>query len=651
MLRLLVLIMILPFFTMAQQSTAFVYAGPAGNYVLLQAGERVQNPGQQKGYVIERSGKGDSRFTRLADFSPVQSYDAFVKMVGSTLAADFRAYIKAKTDADVIRFFNTTHEAKAYGFYALDINILRAMGRVYLDEGAATGYQYQMKAGSSTIAGPAAPAVFRKESLPRGLVQKIYTTDSLVSIRWTFPVVSGNTPLFARIYQQTDGDGKYISEPTLTTINFVDKGAYAMYESEVRPERLLNYYVVPVDFFGNEGLPSDTATAVSISYRKISGIRDIVVNDSMGGLFSRWKALPEKPWYSGIQVLRSRDARKDFIVIDSVAATATSYLDRQVLPNVTYYYKFRPLVYKLGGWEEITATTVHGSMGSSKNPPLAPKNFTADKEGKNIRLNWDFNQELDIFAYYVLRGTSSANMEIVSPAIMDSTWLDSTAVLSGRTNYVYSVLAMNNSQLKSESSRSAGITPARGEYIQAPDGITIRPDGASLMLTWPDIRRNDAAIAGYILYRKGKEEKEFRAVSEQLLVKPWYEDRTVKPNTGYDYTVSAVDRFGYESNRSPAASYGLLVKIIPPAMIYVRKLSAGVEVSWPKQNDAAVTGYTIYRKTPADKSFVKVTSVKPSEGFYVDKQFASGKLNIYAVKASTSQGESGFSPEKTVYVQ
>ncbi|RYY61916.1 MAG: hypothetical protein EOO05_04730 [Chitinophagaceae bacterium] len=653
--KLLVIVLVWASVVQAQNtnSKAFVHTGPAGNYILLETGGKQLSPEQQKLYSIERSGNGEKSFTRIAVFSPVQTYSEFQAMAGNELATDFRRFIKAKTDADVVKFFNSSHAPKDYGFYVFDINILRAMGIVYLDQmdaGKAGGYQYQVKGPGLTTTSQS-PVAFKKENLPRGLVQKIYTTDSLVSIRWVFPAFNSSLPVLGRIYRQEDGKGKYFPEASKTTLNSTEKGVYAMYENETRPEQLVNYFIVPVDVFGNEGLPSDTATAISVNYKKMTGVRDIVVTDSMGGLFSKWKALPAKPYYTGIQVLRSRDARKDFVVLDSLPADATSYLDKQVLPNVTYFYKFRPLAYKLSGWDEIIATTVHGSMGSAKNPPLTPKNISVIREGRDIRIAWDLNPELDIFAYYVLRGTSGTNMEIVSPAVMDTTWLDSTAALSGRTNYVYGVLAMNNSQLKSATSNTAGISPARGEFIQAPAGITIRPSGSNVLLSWPDIGRNDAAIAGYILYRKKTGEKEFRPVVNELVRKPYYEDASTDRNVEYVYAVSAVDRFGYESARSPDAAYSTAERTVPPSVIYVRKLSSAVEVSWPKANDNRIISYSVYRKTPAEKAFVKIGTALSTEALYLDKKFVPGKLNVYAVTITTAQGESGVSPEKTIFIQ
>ena len=631
----------------------FAFSSPAGNYILLNLDGKTFSPSTQVGYTIERSFQKDNKFSKLAGFNPVKTYEAFQQIVGEALAVEFKNYIKAKSNDEVIKFLNAAHPTKDYGLFILDIHFLQAMGLVYLDaipEEKTAQYEYRIVNTSGKTIRQQAANSFIKNSLPRGQVKKIFTTDSLLSIRWNFAGDASGFPLFGQIYKQEDGTGKFVAVGGKTTINTGDKDAYAVYDEQATPEKLVNYFIVAEDIFGNQGYPSDTATAISINYKKIAGVQNITVKDTMDGLLSQWKALPAKPWYTGIQILRSRDARKDFIVLDSLSANATSYLDKQVLPNITYFYKFRVLVYKLSGWDEIIATTVHGSRGSSNTPPLAPKNFAADKEGENIRLSWDHNMELDLFAYYVLRGTSIKNMEIVSPAITDTTWVDSAANLSGRTNYVYSVLSMNNNQLKSAASETAGILPARGEFVEAPTGITIRPSGKKLVLTWPDISKNDVAVAGYILYRKKAMDATFAPVINALITKPYYEDAAVEPNTSYVYNVASADRFGYQSQPSPNATFTWREHIQPPAEIYVRKLSGGAEISWPNNADEKILTYNIYRKIPGDKDYTKLGSAKESDGLFIDKKVVLNKLNIYTVSITTQAGESGKCVEKTLFV-
>jgi fibronectin type 3 domain-containing protein len=636
-----------------QNNSASVFTSPKGNYLFLKSANKNLSFDSHKEYAIYRSIKGENKFSITGSFSPVKNFAEFQNIVGEPLAVEFKNYIKAKTNEGVIKFFKEQHPLKAYGLFLLNIDFLRAIGIAYLDELPTTKalqYEYKITDASGSVLMQQAPLPFNKSSLPKGLVKKIHTTDSLVSIRWEFPNFKSAIPLLAKIYRQDDGKGNYFAYPQKVSVTKNDEGqAYVMLEEKMTPEHLVNYYIVPVDMLGNVGLPSDTATAITIDYKKLSGIQNITIKDTLDGLLANWKPLPAKPYYTGIQILRSRDARKDFIVLDSLAANATSYLDKKVLPNITYFYMFRPLVYKLSGWSEVIATSVHGSKGSSHNQPLPPNNLTVSNEGANIRLTWDPNMELDLFAYYVLRGTSSKNMEIVSPAIMDTTWLDSTANLSSRTNYVYSVLAMNNNQLKSEISNTAGIKPIRKQFVEAPAGISLHVEGKKIILTWTDTRRNDAAIVGYILYRKKISDKEFAPIKDSLITGTFYEDAEAEPNTSYQYTVTSVDFSGNQSNQSPYASAIVNERIQPPSKIYVRMLISGIEISWPRNIYPDILSYTVYRKLPDEKNYLKIGTAKSNDGSFIDKNFIPNKLNVYAITIITKNGESGKSVEKSIF--
>ncbi|MEO6316684.1 MAG: hypothetical protein ABIU63_03670, partial [Chitinophagaceae bacterium] len=180
----------------------FAYSSPSGNYLVLNVDGKTVSVVNPKGFYAERSTKGDNKFTKLGDFAPVQSYEAFQQLAGAPMANDFKLFIKAKTDADVVRFFNTTHASKDYGFFIFDINFLRAMGLVYLDPMSAdktAGYEYRLKNAAGTVLRQQTPVAFNQGSLPRGLVKKIFSTDSLISIRWDFPAYQSSLPVFARV--------------------------------------------------------------------------------------------------------------------------------------------------------------------------------------------------------------------------------------------------------------------------------------------------------------------------------------------------------------------------------------------------------------------------------------------------------------------
>ncbi len=628
-----------------------VQSSPKGNYILLLVNDTSLASMRAQKYSILRSDKGQNKFSEINTFSTVKSWPEFIKVVGEKVAEDFKRHLKMKSNEEVISFIQKNNNLTEYGLFTYNVDFLRALGFSYLDPVSpdkTLNYEYRVVDAGGKTQFQHSPNSFNKNLLPKIQVSNIVTTDSLVNIGWEMPPYQTSFPLMAKVYRQNGGSGKYMEYPDKLIFTTEGKKMFLFFEEEMTPEVLINYYVTLVDFFGNEGNPSDTASAITIDFKKVAGVQNIRVTDTLDGLLSQWAPLPSKPYYTGIQVLRSRDVRQDYIVLDSIAATSTSYLDKQVLPGTSYYYKFRVLLYQLSGAQEIPATAAQGTKSGSSNQPLIPKNLSASNEAGNIRLNWDHNMELDIFGYYVLRGTSSNSLEIVSPVIKDTSWVDSTANLSGRINYVYSVLAMNNNQVRSDVANTVGIRPDRGGFIQAPSGISARTEGSNVVLTWPDVQKNNAAIAGYVIYRKKSTEKEFAPLKIEIINRPYFEDSEIENNIEYSYRVSAIDRFGYESTQSPEATVKFSERIAAPSTIFVRNISTGVEVSWPNNTNEKILSYTIYRKVVGDKNFVKLGSAKPADGLFTDKKFIPNKLNIYTVSINYQGGESDKSVEKAI---
>lgn len=631
-----------------------VNSSPKGNYILLLPKDTSNGFSRKEQYTISRREKGADKFTEIAQFSPVKTWSEFVKIVGEPFAESVKKQVKVKTNEEVIHFLQTNKNMEAYGFLTYNIDFLSALGFGYLDpvpEARAMNYEYRVTDQGGKVQYQHSPGGFNKNMLPKVLVSRIATTDSMVNIGWQMPVVQSTFPLLAKVFRQDRGAGKYVEQPQKLIFNNEGKMMTLFFEESLKPEELVNYYVVPVDFFGNEGNPSDTVSAITIDFNKVAGVQNVSIKDTLDGLLAQWDRLPSKPYYTGIQVLRSADVRQDYLVLDSLAASATSYLDKQVLPGVSYYYKFRVLLYQLAGVEEIPATAAQGTKNASEDEPLPPKNLTAANEGENILLTWDHNTEIDIFGYYVLRGTSSTNMEIVSPIVKDTFWIDSTTNLSGRTNYVYSLLAMNNNQVRSGLANSVGIRPERGGFIQSPSGISFRRTGKQVTLSWQDVQKENASVAGYILYRKKATEKEFIPLKNEMIRQPYFEDANIENNIVYHYMVAAVDYFGYESEPSPEASFSLAERMSPPANLYVRKISLGVEISWPPNNNERIISYTVYRKVVGDKNFTKLGNAQAGENLFIDRKFIPNKLNVYAVTVNYQGGESEKSVEKAITVK
>ncbi len=127
--------------------------------------------------------------------------------------------------------------------------------------------------------------------------------------------------------------------------------------------------------------------------------------------------------------------------------------------------------------------------------------------------------------------------------------------------YVYtvrSVAAFGADLLESADSLPASVTPRDIFPPAAPVGleaavVPATPQGASYVeLSWAISAEPD--LAGYRVYRSGREDATGERLNTELLPSPAFRDMSVMPGEQYFYRVSAVDRSGNESPMSFAIS-------------------------------------------------------------------------------------------------
>src|SRR5690606_24613713 len=95
------------------------------------------------------------------------------------------------------------------------------------------------------------------------------------------------------------------------------------------------------------GYPSDTLHVLTVDVKNIEPIQKLSAKDTSGGLLIQWKPLPSKAYYTGIQILKSRTADDDYVVLDTLAPNETQYFDKRVILGSQYFYRVRPLLFNL----------------------------------------------------------------------------------------------------------------------------------------------------------------------------------------------------------------------------------------------------------------------------------------------------------------
>ncbi|WP_234570693.1 fibronectin type III domain-containing protein [Rhodohalobacter sp. 614A] len=625
--------------------------------------------------IIYRSVGDSTSYEEIGRLGRAESLEEFKERASDDLMAALLESTDAETEEEVWEFVKEHPKSDDYGFLAFDSDFWKAFGTAYFDtesiefpEGETVYYQirYLMDDGSvSDYRMVSSDVVGHQPRLLRPQVIDRMERDSLVSGTWSSPIEGSEDAFFGYIYKQMGDDGEFERLPErLMARRNEDSLLVYQWEEAVEPERAYRYFIEPVDLVGNTGPRSDTLTVISVDFEKLPLLGNVTAIDTTAGIHLSWEKIPQKPYLTGIEIRRSRDARKEFITLDTLSTQATEYLDTQLIPNKSYYYEFR--IVTMRPKNELPSAVASASFKNEMMAPAPPSGLTAVREGEGIRLDWDSVEEPDLFAYYVYRGTSRYDSLVVaSPAIKDTTtFFDDNEILSGRTNYVYAVKAVNLSEMESDLSEMVVIRPDRVVRPPAPTGIEGYAEQQRIRLVWRDQTSRDNAVEGYNIYRSRSplemtpdsaaaadqaEQAGFEKINEELITTTAFDDTSIESGQTYYYALSSMDAFGVESLMSnPAGFTGSTLSLRPPSQVSVRPVSEGIELRWNQTLQDGATGYRIFRRSRGQSESTAIGLNDLEETRFLDQDISSGELYWYSVAVVGEERESFTSREESV---
>lgn len=211
------------------------------------------------------------------------------------------------------------------------------------------------------------------------------------------------------------------------------------------------------------------------------------------------------------------------------------------------------------GKETILAVRVIGANGKEAGwssfvilpvvpPPDQPIDVTPTATADGVRLTWRARGG----NYRIFRKAQGEDFTPVA-TVQQPQWTDANADFGKPYTYqVQTVVKLgNNKEAESDLSAEAFITPVDQFPPAPPSGL--RPSAAvnSIELAWD--RNNESDLAGYRIYRTT-----VTALAAAPLEKladigqiPSYSDRNVEHGKTYRYALSAIDRAGNESPKTP----------------------------------------------------------------------------------------------------
>ena len=625
--------------------------------------------------VVYRSIGDDLSFEEIARLQRASSWEEFENRASVELVQTLMEETESTSEEELWNFIKENPDIQDYGFNALDTSLWKAFGTAYFDEeslnfsqGERIFYQvrYILEDGSeSNTLIQGSEIVGAEPNLAK--VYRINRTesDTLVGGTWTAPLEGSEDAVFGRVYRQVYPDEEFELLDNLTMATFTaDSTVSFRWLQQAEPERTYRFFIEPMDIVGNVGPRSDTLVTISANFNNLPLMGEVTATDSTTGIHLSWEQLPQKPYLTGIEIRRSRDARQDFITLDTLSIQSTEYMDTQVVPNLFYYYEFR--IVTMRNTNSMPSSVASATFTNEMMPPSPPSALRAERKGTGIRLNWEPVDAPDLFAYYVYRGTSRYDSLVVaSPAIQDTTtFFDDNEMLSGRTNYVYAVKAVSLSQMESEFSNMVFIRPDRIIRPPAPTGIEGYAEQKRVRLFWGDQRRRDGAVAGYHVYRTSSlqeispdsaaaniqaEQSGFVRVNDSLLTSPSFDDINVESGQTYYYSVSSVDIFDVESMMSnPAPFTPSMPSLRPPSQVSVRSVTGGIELRWNQTLQDGAIGYRIFRRGEGQSEPVAIGLNDIDETRFLDQNVSQGELYWYAISVVGDNRESEASREESV---
>ncbi|UCD70820.1 MAG: hypothetical protein JSW70_07390 [Syntrophobacterales bacterium] len=291
------------------------------------------------------------------------------------------------------------------------------------------------------------------------------------------------------------------------------------------------------------------------------------------------------------------------------------------------------------------------------------------REGRVI-LQWSLPEEntdgsdlVDLVGFKVLRGflegeeCKGCPERVVPIAEVDlasgeNHWIEADRVfwadkgLQAGKRYIYRVLAFNRRGHFSQESNKVevlwDIPPSPPEQFRAVAG-----DGM-VELMWAPVEKS----AGYNLYRSGRgEDFPRRPLNPEPIEDTYYRDTRVVNDRDYQYAVRSISRAG-ETLIEGGNSIPIIVAPVdlippsPPTGLVAFPLARGMELRWIANPESDVVGYRVYRRSPFEPTFVRLTDEIVRETSYVDRGVRRGEEYDYSVTAidgSRHQNESAFS--------
>ncbi|MBR9974167.1 MAG: hypothetical protein KFF77_01170 [Bacteroidetes bacterium] len=599
-----------------QSQTGLAHGGPDGMYVDL--GNWVLpatvDGRQADAYRIERRVKGSREWTPVADVrGPSSAAELSGTLAG--LATRFPELHDVTIDAALLyQRLSEGRDLKTIGMASRLLPVQLALGVRYLDTGAprAELLEYRIShvlADGTVREAFVTPAANWPGAGDVATLQGHRTTGEPTAISVRYRVGGGLPPSDFRVFRREGLQGAFteLSTEVLDSCCTVSKALTLendtmiclVYDKTVRKGTVYQYYMIPQDYFRNEGPVSDTSTVLSFRMSHVPLPERMKVHSiDTAGLLLTWR-LREPSAVAGILIERGPKIDSGFVELFTAGVNDTSFLDMTITPMKRYYYRLR-LVGPDGNRSSPSAVLI--GIWKTSEEPVPPNGVQARAVDGGVRLSWESDTVQQLDGYYVYRsGGEGMEMQQISIRIppTQTSYIDTLGLLGSRS-YYYAMKSENTSHVQSPLSDTVSAVPGIIVTLAAPRGLNARVAGTQVHLYWDQQHNRSEGLMGYQVYRRSAEDRAWRPLADTLL-ESWENamtDTDVQPGARYEYIVRAFGAVGDSSAPSLVAHAEIPIPdVYPPANLTAQPQGRIVSLRWDEIAQPSAKEFRLYRYT------------------------------------------------------
>lgn len=402
------------------------------------------------------------------------------------------------------------------------------------------------------------------------------------------------------------------------------------------------YYIKPLDLYGNSGPDSEIAAAGTITgtYNPAPEYFNARGGEKNYEIILTWK-FNDLQYLRSIEVYRSTSFDNGFTRIARLSPQDSTYTDVVNRANENYWYY---LVMNGPIENSLPTAKVSAMYRSIGEAPPPPEEIDAESVPGGVKVYWSYYEPFAKgfyvyrYVYEIAEYTQISDLIPVDSAIYSYT--DSSEYLQGNETYRYAVKVVNDLDQISDFSESASAVPDKKVTVESPENLRINKTEDGIILIWDDMHEALSTLLGYKIYRKTLPDKEFSRLENDTLRNDinYYRDSDLVPGKSYTYSVSAIDFFGNESEKSIAITWHTEEEYyISPAISSLSNTPEGIVIKWNQITDENIVSIKIYRSQPGTEPNL-IATLEKLEDNYLDNSVKEGELYIYEISVLTADG-------------